>query len=865
MEKQQNKKTGLRFIEEELLSANQNALEEEQTNVQRHYDYFEDKLDYLVSHYPYPDVKEDDMAWDYDSMYELNLKKQRNRENLELQQKYRPYCTTGKLCCGHVKRGNSDFFITQTKGLHSINLTDDRRNMMLIHTDDKMYQEILKQWRHPSDDEDVGYSRMIRMQDKQVQNVEVLLDRTTETTLDVTDSFLKQALIKNKNNSGITSIIETIQQKQDDIRLMPTDASFVVQGCAGSGKTMILLHRLRYLLFNEEFKNSDYVLLVPSTQFKTFIHDIAEEFDIYHRNIMPYTEYYQFALGEKAEYEEKNELLLSEEMLTEVYSKEFVRKCFQAAVNEVRKQNQDLLDYLESCLNDILVEYTADLENEITYTNNTAVKSIQELIEPFEEYLECDDYSSLENTAALRREISQLVKKQEKLDEQRKSISVTPVTENDERVIRDSRILSLQADLTREEEAYARSTIFSRGAHKRKIEQLNIQLASMKKQLIQKLQDMDYQKAFDGLEENPVFTVISLQDLTDVYVKIGEIYSASTQKIRKNREKLKNVEEDHIPQFLIKASNGFTSLYDRLTMFDSVKDLYTEEVEPVSTYLPEYIHLCRTDIEKINELFSEESILKNEKEKAPVFFLSSEQSIQNQFCRILMNEAERIVNEKYQKTMNASYKHYWYLRLYFTFLSKEVNGKLPHYIFIDEAQDLSVSEIELMKRIHTGKETNGDVLAPVMNLFGDVNQTIMDHGIRNWNQVDFIHSVFRLDENFRNTNQIVDYCNKVLSMNMTKVGVDMKNVGEYKDFADYMNHNNRKDTVYIVKNEEIRSTFQAILTSVYHITDADIYTVKEVKGLEFKAVTVLMEKMTRNERYISYTRALTDLSVVKEC
>lgn len=864
MENQKGNKTGLRYIEEELMSMNNNALQEEKDNVQRHYRYFQDKLDYLKAHVPFPDVHEDDKAIDYDDMINLNSMKRRNRENMEEQQKYLPFCTTGKLCCGHVKRGESDFFITQGKGLRSITLTDDRRNIMLIHTEDRRYQNILKQWRHPGDDQDVDYSRVIRMQNKEVQEVEVLLDRTNDTTIDVTDSFLKQALVRNKNNANITSIIETIQQQQDDIRLMPADASFVVQGCAGSGKTMILLHRLRYLLFNQEIKISEYVLLVPSNQFKEFIRDLAEEFEIYHRNIMPYTEYYQFALGQKAKHGEKNELLLPESMLSDVYSKEFIQTCYKNALNTVHNQNQDLLDYLEECLSGKLEEYSEALEEEITITQNHAIKDILDLIEPFAEYMQNNDLSSLEKVVAIRKEISQFIKVQEKLLEQKKSIRVEPVSESDERITNDSRVQSLENNLSREKQAYAKATIFSRGAHKRKVEQLSIQLDALKKELAQNLQRIAFREAYDGLEESPVFSVVSLIELENIYEKIGEIYSGSIQKIRKNREKLKNVEEEHIPQFLIKASNGFTELYDLMTMFDSVKDLYVQDVNSISAYLPEYIQRCSTCLGKINELLSEDVYRNTEKEKAPLFSLYSEHEIQNQFCGMLMIEANKIIIEKYQQVLDDSYKYYWYLMLYFTYLSKEVKGKLPHYIYIDESQDLSVSELELINKIHTAVGENGETDPPVINLFGDVNQTITDHGIKSWDEINFISSVFRLTENFRNTNQIVEYCNTKLLMLMKKVGVDMDKVEEYYELEEYIDNNRTLTPVYIVKDEKMRTKLQDKLSDSYEVSNTTVYTVKEVKGLEFKNVTVVMEGMTRNERYIAYTRALTGLSVVKE-
>lgn len=46
------------------------------------------------------------------------------------------------------------------------------------------------------------------------------------------------------------------------------------------------------------------------------------------------------------------------------------------------------------------------------------------------------------------------------------------------------------------------------------------------------------------------------------------------------------------------------------------------------------------------------------------------------------------------------------------------------------------------------------------------------------------------------------------------------------------------------------------------ITKYSSYTVKSVKGLEFKEIFVFDSEMTDNEKYISYTRALSKLNVI---
>ena len=72
---------------------------------------------------------------------------------------------------------------------------------------------------------------------------------------DVIDPFLLTVLKDKRRQYRMTNIIRSIQENQNMIIRRPRNESFVVQGCAGSGKTMILLHRLSYLMFNNKSMN----------------------------------------------------------------------------------------------------------------------------------------------------------------------------------------------------------------------------------------------------------------------------------------------------------------------------------------------------------------------------------------------------------------------------------------------------------------------------------------------------------------------------------------------------------------------------------------------------------------------------------
>ncbi len=71
-------------------------------------------------------------------------------------------------------------------------------------------------------------------------SAEEIADRDEENVL---DPYLKEIIRSRKEDTAVRDIIETIQEKQYDVITRPHEDNFVLQGCAGSGKTMVMLHR----------------------------------------------------------------------------------------------------------------------------------------------------------------------------------------------------------------------------------------------------------------------------------------------------------------------------------------------------------------------------------------------------------------------------------------------------------------------------------------------------------------------------------------------------------------------------------------------------------------------------------------------
>lgn len=90
------------------------------------------------------------------------------------------------------------------------------------------------------------------------------------------DPYLRSIIKSRKDDSSVRDIIRTIQEQQFDVVTRPERESFVLQGCAGSGKTMILLHRLSYLMYNNEsLRPRDVLVVTPSDSFNSFIDELS--------------------------------------------------------------------------------------------------------------------------------------------------------------------------------------------------------------------------------------------------------------------------------------------------------------------------------------------------------------------------------------------------------------------------------------------------------------------------------------------------------------------------------------------------------------------------------------------------------------
>ncbi|MBP5242301.1 MAG: UvrD-helicase domain-containing protein [Clostridia bacterium] len=217
---------------------------------------------------------------------------------------------------------------------------------------------------------------------------------------------------------------------------------------------------------------------------------------------------------------------------------------------------------------------------------------------------------------------------------------------------------------------------------------------------------------------------------------------------------------------------------------------------------------------------------------------------------------------KYGMTAKGLYQSDVYALL--TILEKLGQELIPQYnlVFVDEGQDISASEYALLKKINK---------SAAFNVYGDLKQNITTwRGVKDWRETGVEGEIYTLNQNYRNTNQIVSFVTERVDADMEAIGFDGKPVISIGQREAVSFFKDKKGTrAVIALPEELpalkRSAYNVVSeTGVLSKKKVNLMSVYESKGLEFSCVAVYDKGMSENEKYIAYTRALGELAIVTD-
>ncbi len=601
---------------------------------------------------------------------------------------------------------------------------------------------------------------------------EEIADRDEENVL---DPYLREIIRSRKEDTTVRDIIETIQEKQYDVITRPKGDNFVLQGCAGSGKTMVMLHRLSYLMYNhEDIKPREVLILTPSASFNSFIDELAEILELERVRTITAQEYFvQVLRNQKIEIEDK--------------------------IDYTQKEDERYLAYLYSS------KFTQDIEKRLNkaydslyglFTGTECQEFIEDIVVACKGQLAA--YEGIKNASMrVRRAVLGEIKERKEGG----LYYTKPFRE----------LMNCLLDV----EDFFNGTLKSERA--KSPDYFYRQMISFYKSAsyLVRYGDGIIAQASSSLEELRFALEKEIVDLqrfkqrgegTDVY-----LYADRIERRRELIEETKRVEEK--ARFIGESMTAFCEFY--LYLRGEKNFVQVGECE-------DFVDLVR--------YFYRETV---KKYKLSYGMTSKKLYPADAYalCRICAGISDNL-------------------------------SPVFSYVFVDEGQDISPCEYELLQKINK---------KAAFNIFGDIAQNVtLFRGVASWERVFPQFTVYTLNQNYRNTNQIVQFVADTLHLNMQSIGYDGPKVQKLSPRGISGFFKEKKGLKAVIcsqekKAEYARKSYNDIgAKGRVSRSKINLMSVYESKGLEFTSVVVVEEGMTDSERYIAYTRALNELAIIPE-
>jgi len=675
----------------------------------------------------------------------------------------------------------------------------------------------------------------------------------------ITDPFLIKILKEKRNDNNLTDIIRSIQENQNNIIRYAFDKNIVVQGCAGSGKTMILLHRLSYLKFNNNSLDvSKIKILTPNELFDIHINNLTISLELDKISRLTIEAYYCELLNRynKDWVNGRVNIFPEEEMsqnyINFIYSLDFAKQLLQEYNLWIEKTK----DCCDSLLSDVMKKYA------ILYSISEAKG---------DKLFSRVDFFIRQIKSEAQKIETRYLDIERKYDSKAKELKLHDEEDNNEQINATAIIKAFTEQINIKIEVYIHEKTVLLNGLQQIIEEKNQQLTiACEKMKIEK-QSKFFQRIFTRSSKNT--TIKQFESQIDVLAKEQKSCLNILNDAKSFDLLSDNVTYEQINEVIQQFLRDDQALQDGLPKIELLFERANSNIKR-KTILSE-LEIIRKDLAYLNSRRLSE-LEKNNVENATQIiadFMDSKKrsaKLKEIFQSLLAKTSDNILDLSSIKNRNRITRATLYAQLMFCYLHFGPLTKTDHMLCIDEGQDISFYEYEMLKKV------NGSI---VFNIFGDSNQLIkVGRGTENWNQVVKYQKAeyFTLDENYRNSKEINDYCNKVFSFNTKSIGVSCGNV-EFVDlqFLPQAINNlillQKRSAIIISAKYRNDERLKQLITMNPNIIPNEIIqgkiallTVEQAKGLEFDETIVIPTGMSKNELYISFTRALSKLSILNE-
>ena len=692
---------------------------------------------------------------------------------------------------------------------------------------------------------DIGLNlvRMVHFLDGKYSRYEDLYNKNANNDeLVVADEYLKKIIKANQENKKVHDIVASIQQNQYDIISSNKEKSMLVLGCAGSGKTMILMHKIHYMEYNDKNLNMNDIMIISPTdilagesrQLSRLLHvdrilqstssrfylklcvDMMEKigvsyesFGVCDENIIEnnYYQYDELELFKDAVYMdlENNDI-----------GKKFLNR--QANYNKIMLDKHIALTGCESTF--------------ITKMHNLYVDSIKEI------------------EKAGKSDIERIIKR------------IRAVLQEYDFLMYLKEFITYLVDCH----------IFENNTGKKIYDrETTSKLFYETKKVLENLDYLEFSRAVNmrkGVIDDSVKMIQTIQLYLRCKLNITEIH-----KVLKEWEK--------IPREIAETYIKYVSeQIDRLEILQKKSEIlkYLLENDMIQNRYQENEQIrFDTSFEKLVKLYEEMEIILDKIGMTPFEYFSIYEKITRRKRRLSEQKKQPFKKEYLFDTilteLNIEYSLDSEIKIpqsklfAMTYILYAFSGAIcskKKYIFIDEFQDFSPNELLLIKSVFP---------KAVFNLFGDVKQCINSKGIRKVEDIPnqmYEEKPKSIDENYRNARQITEYVNSAMDMKMFPVGLDgiQKNVYEIPNIV--IETDDRVAIIVGKITNDLKEMLHGYDVNYYEETGKiirgifNVIPIAFVKGLEFEKVIVIQHGMQKNEYYVACTRAIKELYILLE-
>lgn len=750
-------------------------------------------------------------------------------------------------------------------------------------------------------------------------------DEIKEGTTSIQADEHLYSLIEMNRDEDKKNIIRTIEEQQYKIIANEWLSNMVVMGCAGSGKSVILAHRLafwNYRLGNKMLNDQVYIVTSSPLMRAEFG---SYEVDLSHSNTFTLSTFNKYILNDIMK---TNNLLindkkkyLSDSLIDDLtipkiydqYNLGILTMKLQSIMNREGEGFEKISLYLENIL---FNEYNASTRSNIT----------------LKEYRET--YKKYDNIKQLLNQIS--------MTGMRKLIHEDQVVANEHnQLVHD---FDLKTDTNRGykkelKEALNEISVLTGIDMRQQFDQENVNY------MINYVQnDIDELKSlFTNHEQSQIFYESEeRQEKFNRLIKLNEEISNRSilQRFMKNfNNKSQENERDELLNQLIKEeedflnyNSGMSSLFEpqmfdylqaileeytqkqlrlhslerqinrlyagieRLTndlidLSQSLKDFETIDLKSLrarlaqnkafNTQFEKYFNKKSTfDDEQTQDIINTIKSYDHKKKKVNRFFSEFEKFNADSHINILndfiyhkgdvtptLYIIDCLVEDFKKEILNikGDYEFEIFLQLY---LLNQLNYKNSLYnkvIMIDEVQDYTYAELKLYQDLF---------MNATFSYYGDIDQSINTKGLteQELNQLTSQFTHHKLTVNYRNAKEITDYINSKLGKSMVSIGLKGHVMtSDLKAFVNEMKTNDKSKVAMIMKNPDDIETIKNY-NQYFNIVGDDyavdydlinIFTPQQIKGLEFNFVFVNDIGMNDQEKYVSYSRAIKTLYINK--